>query len=565
LGNQTIAFFLACGLNIKFNSIKIMRKQILLISLLLAGLLAKANNIQITNTVLSASGAQVIVQFDLSWENSWRVSATAPNNWDAAWVFVKYRVGTGPWLHATLATTGSSGGNGTPATIQVPPDGLGAFVYRSGDGTGTFDIKGAKIPIASGPTAINDIQLKVFAIEMVYVPAGNFWVGDGLAFGPNPQTSGYAANTNGDPLFINGVDVVPTASCCFSNPEREVQGLTSPLAGYPNGHRAMYVMKYPLTQIQYVEFLNTIARADQERRVLTTTVGNYMHASTTATAPQFRNGIRLISDPGGTNPRIYACDLTPSIAPYTDVNQEDDGLHIACNWLNIFDVSAYMFWSALRPMTVMEFEKTARGPGIISTPPTGGEYVWGNTTNPTFVFTDTDFDNKNTPAEGCASSCGNQTGDYFANPTGKLAGPVRVGALATGTTNRAESGAGYYGVMHLGDNVHDLCINLYGTGTQSNNANGGGAGRRFKFNQHGTGNLTNYETQNSTWDFGWPLYIFESNSTVYRGAAVKGSCFGHGNLRRQISRHDLYDDGLGDFSTEVRQSYYGGRGVRTAP
>jgi formylglycine-generating enzyme required for sulfatase activity len=540
-----------------------MQKKLLLFSLLWVGLVVQANNIQVSNVSLTKKDNLNQVRFDLSWENSWRVSSAAPNNWDAAWIFVKYREGTGPWLHALLGTTGSTSGNGTPATIQVPPDGLGAFVYRSADGTGTFEIKGAMMPIASSLTLTNNIQLKVYAIEMVYVPAGDFYVGDGLS--NTSGISGYAANTSGAPLFVNGNDIVPTVSCCFTNPEREVQGLTSPLVGYPNGHRAMYVMKYPITQIQYVEFLNTIARVDQDRRVLTTTVGNYMHNTALQTTPAFRNGIRLIADPGGTAPRTYACDLTPSSAPYTDVNQENDGLHIACNWLNVFDVSAYLFWSALRPMTVMEFEKTARGPGVIGSPPTAAEYVWGNTTAPTFVLTDTEFDNKNTPSEGCASSCGNQTGGYFATPTGKLAGPVRVGALATDITDRASSGAGYYGVMHLGDNVHDLCINLYDTGTQSNNANGGGGGRRFKFDQHGTGNLTNYVTQNTAWDFGWPLYVFESNSAVYRGAAVKGSCFGHGNLRRQISRHDLYDDGTGDFSTEVRQSYYGGRGVRTAP
>lgn len=37
-----------------------------------------------------------LMQFDLSWENSWRTSP-APNNWDTAWVFVKYRLDNGEW------------------------------------------------------------------------------------------------------------------------------------------------------------------------------------------------------------------------------------------------------------------------------------------------------------------------------------------------------------------------------------------------------------------------------------------------------------------------------------
>jgi hypothetical protein len=45
-----------------------------------------------------------MVQFNLSWENSWRTSA-APNNRDAAQVFVKYRVGSGDWQHTLLSNT----------------------------------------------------------------------------------------------------------------------------------------------------------------------------------------------------------------------------------------------------------------------------------------------------------------------------------------------------------------------------------------------------------------------------------------------------------------------------
>lgn len=53
-----------------------------------------ANNIVVSN--LSLTGQNIIdhctfVKFDISWENSWRTSS-APNNWDAAWVFVKFRM-----------------------------------------------------------------------------------------------------------------------------------------------------------------------------------------------------------------------------------------------------------------------------------------------------------------------------------------------------------------------------------------------------------------------------------------------------------------------------------------
>src|SRR5258708_3351424 len=50
---------------------------------------ALANGITVAN--VSYSQANSTVQFDLTWNNCWRNSSTAANNWDAAWVFVKWR------------------------------------------------------------------------------------------------------------------------------------------------------------------------------------------------------------------------------------------------------------------------------------------------------------------------------------------------------------------------------------------------------------------------------------------------------------------------------------------
>ena len=64
--------------------------------------LCYANNIQVANVTLTGQNTvddYTLVEFDISWENSWRVVG-GPGNWDAAWVFVKYRIGAGPWLHA---------------------------------------------------------------------------------------------------------------------------------------------------------------------------------------------------------------------------------------------------------------------------------------------------------------------------------------------------------------------------------------------------------------------------------------------------------------------------------
>ena len=69
---------------------------------------AKANNITVTNLTIKGQNStndNTYIQFDLNWDNSWRTT-TGASNWDAAWVFVKFRIGAGGWQHAYLNNTG---------------------------------------------------------------------------------------------------------------------------------------------------------------------------------------------------------------------------------------------------------------------------------------------------------------------------------------------------------------------------------------------------------------------------------------------------------------------------
>ncbi len=77
-----------------------------------------ANNLWVGQaTVVDADGTDGLaqVQFDIGWENSWRLS-TAPNNWDAAWVFVKFRAGATDPVLAGVSSAGT--------TITVPSTAL---------------------------------------------------------------------------------------------------------------------------------------------------------------------------------------------------------------------------------------------------------------------------------------------------------------------------------------------------------------------------------------------------------------------------------------------------------
>lgn len=63
----------------------------------------------------------------------------------------------------------------TGTTIEAVSDGKGVFVYRSSIGTGTFTSNGNKIQWKYSDDGLVDadqVALKVFTIEMVYVPEG---------------------------------------------------------------------------------------------------------------------------------------------------------------------------------------------------------------------------------------------------------------------------------------------------------------------------------------------------------------------------------------------------------
>src|SRR2546423_14703112 len=72
------------------------RASLLLVLLLMVIPFSKSfsNSLTIANVSYSinpANNGTGIITFDLSWQNSWRSSDATAKNWDAAWVFVKWR------------------------------------------------------------------------------------------------------------------------------------------------------------------------------------------------------------------------------------------------------------------------------------------------------------------------------------------------------------------------------------------------------------------------------------------------------------------------------------------
>src|SRR5687768_15581855 len=124
--------------------------SLIFISIILIAQHGKCNNIQVSNVRLTGQNTTddfTMVEFDIYWENSWRYDSGS-SNWDAAWVFIKYRIGAGPWLHASLNNTGHitdfwvalENGlltPGAPFHSTTNPV-LGVFIYRNAPGTGDF-------------------------------------------------------------------------------------------------------------------------------------------------------------------------------------------------------------------------------------------------------------------------------------------------------------------------------------------------------------------------------------------------------------------------------------------
>lgn len=524
----------------------------MVVALALATGTAQANNIQITNAGFSGLNMDeqyAMVQFDLTWENSWRTSAATPYAhawWDAAWVFVKYKdATTGLWNHARLHGTGHILGTGpTNATITTglrsPDDafdtqtnwGVGAFVHRSANGTGPFVVNGLELRWNYGDNgiAIEDVaEVRVFALEMVYVSEGDFYVGTSgdhlrLRQGGTPTNLPFLINTEG------ALSIDNNSTSLWGIEPTNFWGGVGPVgtlpASFPKGHRAYYCMKHPISQQGYVDFLNTLTRHQQSARFPGTTQGTYMHSTSNRTTPAARNGVRLMADPGGTEPWVFGCDLNQN-----DVaGDTDDGQWLIMNWAAWVDVAAYLDWSGLRPMTELEFEKSARGPLL----PVNQEFAWGTATR-TQVHV-SNINDAGTIEETSEPANANIV-------TGAQLGPRRVGSIAKpGNTSRVAAGAGYYGILDLTGSIWDWTVNI--------------ADGRAYAGTHGDGVLSNNGTHDVV---SWPPTV--GGPPI--GAGLRGGTWGG-----QWSDSRVSDRGAAVLTQPVegdRGNHKGGRGVRTAP
>lgn len=423
---------------------------ILIFNLLIFNLQSFSNNIQVNSATLTGqvpASNYTFVQFNLTWDNSWRDGI----NWDAAWVFVKYRTSIDTtWKHASLNT--ASGNHTIPGGFTGSPTsgGLGIFIHRTAIGNGNVNLSAVQLRWEYGLNGVNDADLvtvKVFAIEMVYIPQGSFYAGDGTGNNIAGQfsqgnttlpfliTNEGALTLGGAPLTnLGNRDGVGSSGDDFNN--TTTQSLP---AAFPKGYNDFYCMKYETSQGQYTEFLNTLTRFQQQSRVQTNistdVITNVFVMTNTSTNTQRNKIVCPGSGNGTTAPIVFSCD------------RQDR----ACSFLTWMDGAAYLDWSGLRPMTELEFEKVCRG----SLTPVADEYAWGTNVNTNAVNISGTENGTETITTANANS--NLSNGSFSGGDGG-SGPLRCGIFATLTSTRVLSGSSFFGVMEMTGNVIEQIV-----------------------------------------------------------------------------------------------------------
>ncbi len=492
---------------------------------------ASANNIQTSNVKLTGQNTTnhtTQVQFDVSWENSWRTTS-GPANWDAAWVFVKFRVnGVGAWKSAIINSTGNTAPSasievglltpGTAFNVTTNP-GMGAFIHRSSNGSGTFTVNSAQLRWNYGASGVGDndlVDVQVYGIEEVYVPTADFYLGSGAGSSAAFEYgSYYRYPTESDAFLVTGeaaLNVGTAAGQLYYSVGGGDQSGPIP-AQFPKGHAAFYCMKYELTQQGFADFLNSLDYTQ-----------SHNHYDYNATIGRNRFAI----DTTIGNSKFI------SRAPY-----------IACNFISWGDLCAYLVWAGLRPMSELEFEKACRG----TLPPVPNENAWGTSASNNHYYTINnrdaidEFAGQLNTANGIGNvSCFN-TVALVSSPT---PGPLHVGIFAasadTANLGRVITGGTYYGIMEMSGNVYERTVTA-----------GNPQGRLFA-GTHGNGNLDAAGIPTGNTD--WPSF------TTAVGSGYRGGSWHSPNSVDSLS---VSNRRFASWTDPGRNGIFGGRGVRTAP
>jgi formylglycine-generating enzyme required for sulfatase activity len=435
------------------------------------------------------------VQFDIAWDEAWKNDT----NCDGARVFAKFRVGDGRWGHVTLKTPSStgfnyedqtpsefsrgSGGTSSETGMWVPDTQRGAFIFRT---EGEGDVRADQVQLVwdygkDGVKAqdMEKVEVKVFGLEMVYVPKDKHYVGDPSGT-DDPRNCLYTYPDGGAYLIDSeeAITVDAKEGCLYCDQDNERSRDDVPFVipeAFPKGCKAFWIMKYEMSSRQYVDFLNTLTRKQQSLHVrsdISTDEIDHYYIMTDTNAEHLRQSIVCPKKGNGTEEPITFYTYAPARA---------------CNAIAWRDTAAFAAWAALRPITELEYEKACRGPKEA----VPWECAWGSTEIgrvDTFNGPDGSGYEKKVPTIGLVNACFGCGIAPFDAAAGKtepdnpgFEGPVSIGLFANSRHDsipkRLNDGASYYGITELSGNVWTPCVTI-----------GHPRGRAFK-GSHGDGYL----------------------------------------------------------------------------
>lgn len=524
--------FLYKYLNYKNIEVKYKRmKRVLFFNLIfLLPFLIKASNVQLAGPTIGSNDTlanEVKIGLRVSWAKSWYCEENhTPHNWDAVWLFVKYkRRDRNDWYHATIKKTIT----GDLSQDTIPSDKLGTMMYRKNPGYGDFsdtitivwdrlkDIPDMKerLSVAS--------EVCVFAIEMVYVPKGPFYLGDGSI----GQDYGVYTKEGILPYIIQtetSVSVGPTGVIKYIGVGKAPN--VTPIGTYPKGYEAFYCMKTEISQGQYCDFLNKLnplqIRSDNVNGIFSRTALDFGDETILA---KYGNTITMNS--------------------FGEYEVEDPNR--ACNFLTSYRVLAYLAWAGLRPMSAFEYEKACRGPVT----PIIGEYAWGNTRG---FWAERFIEVINKPEEETYGRDDALRPNFHLRTIKRgssvTASPGRVGAFAENNTKREQAGASYYGILDMSGGLAELVVHHW---------QGSPASSSFDRNHHGKGNPLRDYVGNYLWMEvpSWP--IIGATSTFNTGYGHRGGSF-MSKTANPGTNVNHYDPSAGQISAQGRK---GGAGSGT--
>jgi formylglycine-generating enzyme required for sulfatase activity len=536
--------------NVKYKKINMKKLYLIIVGCLLFLTQASANNLvlgttQYIDSYTNAGVTYKALRFTITWDNSWSIT-TGPANWDGVWIFVKRQncSGTNNWNHQKLGTTtgdhiAKNGAGNVSPEVQVDPvsDGMGVFIRRYGTNvTGSVPTTTVWLKLDVSSTGTNPVStmssqdnFQIYGIEMVYVPQGPFFAGDGRT----PNLYNFSNGTAIAPFSVTAAVQAAGAGSANNYTALASWGCPAPLpATFPLGYNGFYCMKTEATTGIFLEFLNSLTY-DQQTTILQEAGASLLPNVTGSwfDAPNYQAWYTRVSTPGTFNtvPAVFS-GYNPWIAEGNVI------------WRTMI---AFLDWSALRPMTEFEFEKACRGSNTVTAgnPPTAmnvvdKEYPWGSTALYNAQFA-SDYNNANSGPGTNADGPAFYTGWNYT--------PTRVGVFAKAATNRVQAGATYYGILDMAGNVWEQCIGGSGYDYSSfTTANGDGA-----LTPRGYANVA-----------GWP-----SNGGVGSGTIIKGGWYeiGATTSRLQTSDRSMYlgYQWNGDKSDYNNSKFNGCRGVRS--